>query len=290
MCGACPTGYRGDGVTCVYVGSCAINNGGCHPLATCVENSALTSAYVICRCPPGTAGDGIGPNGCQSSTEASPCSNNPCVHGKCTAVSGTYSCTCDPGYTGGHTLLINHLWLTINDHLSIISYLLDISTIIIGATCNVKIDPCSPNPCKNNGVCASSNGVVTCDCPSTYTGTRCETPRQTCGGVSRNPVGHLEFPIGGNVYQHGLSCAWVLITNSSLVLNVTFTRFNLEQSTDCKYDFLQVMESIPYFLTSYNSSFDWNRTGFHRYTMVRTPAVRWSADFAAKSSPTRTRI
>ncbi|KAG9432300.1 cubilin [Apis mellifera carnica] len=109
MCGACPTGYRGDGVTCVYVGSCAINNGGCHPLATCVENSALTSAYVICRCPPGTAGDGIGPNGCQSSTEASPCSNNPCVHGKCTAVSGTYSCTCDPGYTGGHTLLINHL-------------------------------------------------------------------------------------------------------------------------------------------------------------------------------------
>lgn len=101
MCGACPTGYRGDGVTCVYVGSCAINNGGCHPLATCVENSALTSAYVICRCPPGTVGDGIGPNGCQSSTEVSPCSSNPCVHGKCATVSGnTYACTCDAGYTG----------------------------------------------------------------------------------------------------------------------------------------------------------------------------------------------
>lgn len=105
----------------------------------------------------------------------------------------------------------------------------------------MKIDPCSPNPCKNNGVCTISNGMVSCDCPSTYTGTRCETPRQTCGGVSRNPVGHLEFPIGGNVYQHGLSCAWVLITNSSLVLNVTFTRFDLEHSTDCKYDFLQVL-------------------------------------------------
>lgn len=148
-----------------------------------------------------------------------------------------------------------HRWAHTFDQPSLINDQRYISTIIIGATCNVKIDPCSPNPCKNNGVCTISNGAATCDCPSTYTGTRCETPRQTCGGVSRNPVGHLEFPIGGNVYQHGLSCAWVLITNSSLVLNVTFTRFNLEHSTDCKYDFLQVMESIPSFLVCSNSSF-----------------------------------
>lgn len=195
----------------------------------------------------------------------------------------------------GHLLLHVRSWIhrwahTLNDQRSLINDQRYISTIIVGATCNVKIDPCSPNPCKNNGVCAVSNGVVTCDCPSTYTGTRCETPRQTCGGVSRNPVGHLEFPIGGNVYQHGLSCAWVLITNSSLVLNVTFTRFNLEHSTDCKYDFLQVMEnrSLPFFLVEFFFWFDSN--GFHRYTMVGTPAVRWSADFAAKSSPTRTKI
>ncbi|XP_033347146.1 cubilin [Bombus vosnesenskii] len=209
MCGPCPRGYSGDGVTCVYVGSCAINNGGCHPLATCIENPALTSAYVICRCPAGMVGDGLGPNGCQSTeiSAHSPCASNPCVHGKCTIHGTTYTCICNAGYTG--------------------------------STCDVR-DPCVPNPCKNSGVCVISNGVQTCDCPSTYTGNRCETPRQTCGGVSRNPLGHLEFPIGGNVYQHGLSCAWVLVTNSSLVLNVTFTRFNLEHSTDCKYDFLQI--------------------------------------------------
>ena len=114
----------------------------------------------------------------------------------------------------------------------------------LGATCNVPIDPCVPNPCRNNGLCVVSNGAATCDCRPTFTGSRCETPRQVCGGVSRNAVGHLEFPIGGNVYQHGLSCAWLLITNSSLVLNVTFTRFNLERSTDCKYDFLQVRGQI----------------------------------------------
>ncbi|KOC70062.1 Cubilin [Habropoda laboriosa] len=212
MCGACPTGYRGDGVTCIYVGSCAINNGGCHPLATCVENPALTSAYVICRCPNNMVGDGVGPNGCQKSGEVSTvaCPSNRCVHGSCVLAPHTndYICLCNFGYTG--------------------------------MACDVSIDPCFPNPCKNNGACLNSNGAATCDCGSLYTGSRCETPRQTCGGVSRNPVGHLQFPIAGNVYQHGLSCAWVLITNSSLVLNVTFSKFNLEQSIDCKYDFLQI--------------------------------------------------
>ncbi|CAD1477837.1 unnamed protein product, partial [Heterotrigona itama] len=223
MCGPCPKGYSGNGVTCVYVGSCAVNNGGCHPFATCVENPALTSAYVICRCPAGMVGDGLGPNGCQPSTDHvnTPCATNPCGHGDCLILGSIPSCVCHAGYTG-----------TTSQRL--VSF-----PISSGDTCSVK-DPCTPNPCKNNGVCVKSNGAATCDCPSSYTGNRCETARQTCGGVSRNPVGHLEFPIGGNVYQHGLSCAWVLITNSSLVLNVTFDRFNLEQSTDCKYDFLQI--------------------------------------------------
>jgi len=53
-------------------------------------------------------------------------------------------------------------------------------------------------------------------------------------------MGTLQFPMGGSTYQHGLSCAWVLITEPSKVLNVTFTAFNLEQSVDCKFDFLQV--------------------------------------------------
>lgn len=111
----------------------------------------------------------------------------------------------------------------------------------LGTTCNTPTDPCSPNPCRNNGICNVLNGQATCQCTSSYTGNRCETQRQTCGGVSRNPMGTLQFPMGDSTYQHGLSCAWVLITESSKVLNVTFTAFNLEQSTDCKFDFLQVI-------------------------------------------------
>ncbi|XP_078037937.1 cubilin [Augochlora pura] len=212
MCGPCPTGYNGDGVTCVYVGGCKLNNGGCHPLATCIENAALTSAYVLCRCPVGFTGDGIGPNGCHQIathiTGYGACFNNPCVHGSCHPKDGdNYDCLCDAGY--------------------------------IGKNCNVK-DPCKPNPCKNSGTCRLVDGAAVCNCSASYTGSRCENPRQTCGGVTRDLVGQLVFPRDGNVYQNGLSCAWLLTTNSLLVLNVTFTKFNIEKSTDCKYDFLQI--------------------------------------------------
>ena len=30
-------GYTGDGVNCRFVGLCAVNNGGCHPMAVCRE-------------------------------------------------------------------------------------------------------------------------------------------------------------------------------------------------------------------------------------------------------------
>ena len=33
-----PAGYQGDGVTCRYVGICRVDNGGCHPLASCSES------------------------------------------------------------------------------------------------------------------------------------------------------------------------------------------------------------------------------------------------------------
>ncbi|XP_033326417.2 cubilin [Megalopta genalis] len=212
MCGPCPTGYSGDGVTCTYVGSCKLNHGGCHPLAACIENTALTSAYVLCRCPAGFTGDGVGPNGCHQIATHIPahgaCSSNPCVHGSChLKEDDNYDCLCDSGY--------------------------------IGKNCNIK-DPCMPNPCRNSGICRLVDGAAICNCSATHTGIRCETPRQTCGGVARDPVGQLVFPKDGNVYQHGLNCAWLLTTNSLLVLNVTFTKFNIEKSTDCKFDFLQI--------------------------------------------------
>lgn len=44
MCGPCPSGYAGDGVSCIFKGVCHVNNGGCHYLAQCRDNP---SRYII---------------------------------------------------------------------------------------------------------------------------------------------------------------------------------------------------------------------------------------------------
>ncbi|KAK0072795.1 hypothetical protein PV325_010780, partial [Microctonus aethiopoides] len=212
VCGSCPPGYQGDGVTCIFIGACRINNGGCHPLATCIENRGYTNVLVECQCPQGFHGDGLGPQGCQPGTSevgSGPCASNPCVHGSCLPHGNEFICRCSPGYTG--------------------------------PTCATTVSPCVPNPCKNSGICTITPArTASCECTAAYSGPRCETPKETCGGVIRDLSGTLTYPSGGATYHHGLSCAFILATNVSLVLNVTFTKFDLELSSGCRHDFLQI--------------------------------------------------
>ncbi|KAJ8670094.1 hypothetical protein QAD02_001353 [Eretmocerus hayati] len=208
-CGPCPNGYQGDGITCFYVGSCNINNGGCHNLATCTEGPNMGTR---CLCPVGYQGNGRGPLGCQPAENA--CKSNPCVHGRCSSQGpNDFTCICNRGYTG--------------------------------PTCDTAINSCTPNPCKNNGTCrTSATGSRYCECTASFSGPTCSTAKSTCGGVFKDPFGYVEFPVGtGNKYDHGLSCAWVIITNSSQVLNVTFTKFALESShgrDECSHDYVQI--------------------------------------------------
>ncbi|XP_046744297.1 cubilin [Diprion similis] len=215
QCGACPSGYSGNGEICIYVGACTIGNGGCHPLATCIHTPGMVEGTVQCRCPSGYIGDGMGPHGCWMANGGnigpSACSSNPCSHGSCLPIgTNDYRCNCQAGYTG-----IN---------------------------CNIRNNPCDPNPCRNQGTCRPSadGSRATCRCTSQFSGPRCTTPRQSCGGTLTDPAGTLQFPTSGNVYQNGLSCAWAITTNTSLVLNVTFIAFKLENSTDCQNDFVQI--------------------------------------------------
>lgn len=113
--------------------------------------------------------------------------------------------------------------------------------LLSGRTCANQDNPCSPNPCKNNGVCSiTAMRTASCECSAAYSGPRCETPKETCGGVIRDLSGTLTYPASGATYQHGLSCAFIIATNISLVINVTFTRFDLESTPGCRHDFLQV--------------------------------------------------
>lgn len=72
---------------------------------------------------------------------------------------------------------------------------------------------------------------------------RCQSVQRACGGVLDDLSGSLTYPIGNGTYNHNARCAWLIITNHTKILNVTFTKFNLEnplQNKECKYDWLQV--------------------------------------------------
>ena len=77
-----------------------------------------------------------------SSPPADPCSTTPCLNsGVCVATADSFSCLCDPRYTG-----------TICEHVNL----------------------CSPNPCLNGGSCID-NIFGTCLCPNTHEGEICQT-------------------------------------------------------------------------------------------------------------------
>ncbi|XP_073838257.1 cubilin [Musca autumnalis] len=222
-CGECPLGWVGDGRTCERsstattsdtssssaVGSittCSTANI-CHPLAKCNE----ISNTVVCSCPAGMVGSGIGPNGCVVGT-ARNCDNQPCLNGgTCIDSGSSFKCICPPGF--------------------------------MGETCTPAPSPCSPNPCRNNGRCrpitTSTNRSFTCQCAPGFLGEKCEKQANDCGGVLQGITGQLKYP-PGSLYDHNSQCAWILRTNESLVLNVTFHRFDLEDGTECRFDWLQI--------------------------------------------------
>ncbi|KAM9307657.1 cubilin [Gastrophryne carolinensis] len=237
-CGSCPPGYEGDGQTCNQINVCSVNNGGCHPLAACAPTEE--ALVPVCVCPPGYAGDGYGVNGCQSVHEICQ-QQNPCVNGICKPGVSSYICECDPGWTG--------------------------------TNCSVKISNCSSNPCLNGGICIENMDGYMCNCSSGWTGFHCETQTQACGGNLLGLNGTLSYPNnpGDEAYGHMVSCSWVIRTEPDkellrlveqtvvpycplalnltlctvglelpLILRITFPYFDLENSSRCSFDFLQI--------------------------------------------------
>ncbi|XP_063636066.1 cubilin-like [Cydia splendana] len=214
ICGNCPPGYIGDGLTCSWRGTCSVNRGGCHPSAQCIDNPGFLGQTSPCVCPAGMAGDGVGPHGCYVSTGGNStqgCESNPCVHGRCHDLRQGYTCICFDGYSG--------------------------------ALCDAHADRCASNPCYNGGVCRHDSSLTRgfrCECLAQYTGELCDTRVQNCGGILDNEEGNLYYPLHNTTYTHDSRCAWVIRTVPEKVINVTFSKFNLEPSPDCNYDFLQI--------------------------------------------------
>ncbi|XP_060808843.1 cubilin [Amyelois transitella] len=210
LCGACPPSFIGDGITCTWRGSCNIDHGGCHPSARCVENVGLGGGPQ-CECPQDMEGNGIGTHGCYvaadngtRSCEANPCGSN----GRCHMVRGGYTCFCLQGFTGAH--------------------------------CDIKTDSCASNPCKNGGVCKPDHSTgFRCECTSQFIGNLCQE-RSYCGSILRAEEGNLFYPLTNIASESNSKCAWLIRTDPDKVINVTFSRFHLERSPDCNFNFLEI--------------------------------------------------
>jgi len=88
-----------------------------------------------------------------SGASGSGCDASPCLHGgHCTdADGGRYQCACAPGYGGPR--------------------------------CEVDLDDCAVDRCKNGGVCVDRVNDYECQCPVGYGGKDCELPKDDCDGM-----------------------------------------------------------------------------------------------------------
>lgn len=155
-------------------------------------------------------GHGFGPQGCHTRPTTDACENHLCQNnGTCLQQGRTTSCLCPFGFSG--------------------------------ALCEIA-SGCQPNPCENGGTCKPlGTSSFKCNCALGTTGKRCEILRSVCSRTLRRSSGDLKYPTDDSPeYAFNEKCAWIIRTNASQILNVTFTKFDLEESTDCNNDFLQI--------------------------------------------------
>uniref|UniRef100_A0A8C6W9S3 Cubilin n=1 Tax=Nannospalax galili TaxID=1026970 RepID=A0A8C6W9S3_NANGA len=219
-CGACPTGWQGNGYECQDINECDINNGGCS-VAPPVPCQNTPGSFTCGNCPAGYSGDGrvctlldicsVNNGGCHpdascSSTLgslplcicppgytgygygpngcaqlSSTCSSDPCVNGQCTDTVSGYFCKCEPGWSG--------------------------------TNCTENINECLSSPCLNGGTCVDGISGFTCDCTGSWTGYYCQIPQQACGGSISGTQGTIAYQSPDTGYAHDINCFWVIRTD-----------------------------------------------------------------------------
>jgi hypothetical protein len=140
LCGACPTGYTGDGRVCTsasLVDECALNTHNCSPNATCTN----TASAFTCTCASGFTGNGVdcvregcaGPADCDDGVACTVDTCGPtgnCLHAPNAALCST-GALCHP-----------------------------VTGCVAGTICGSPADCVDSDPCTRNEVC--STATATC--------------------------------------------------------------------------------------------------------------------------------
>ncbi len=164
-CGTCPAGYTGNGRDCFDVNECQLNNGGCAPLAPCINQPGGSSCG---SCPSGYTGNGIGANGCTDINECATSSGGCDTRTACSDTpAGSYSCSaCPTGFTSvsgdGKTAC---------------------TAVQTTSSTGSFYDPCAGVTCQNGGSCMNGN----CQCTQGFSGTVCQIG-PVISNVVLNPV------------------------------------------------------------------------------------------------------
>ncbi|KAI7814821.1 milk fat globule EGF and factor V/VIII domain containing a [Triplophysa rosa] len=149
---------------------CKVNlcqNGG-----TCV--TGIGQDPFLCICAEGFTGDAC------NATESGPCNPNPCKNdGMCEVITNSrrgdvfnneYVCKCQPGFKGAH--------------------------------CQINVNDCANQPCKNGGVCRDLDGDYNCQCPSPYVGKQCQQRCTSTLGMEEGKI--VESQISASSVHRGL--------------------------------------------------------------------------------------
>ncbi|XP_042172039.1 lactadherin-like isoform X1 [Oncorhynchus tshawytscha] len=143
----------------------------CHNGGTCV--TGVGEDPFICICADAFTGDTCHLN------ETGPCIPNPCRNdGSCEVITPTrrgdvfseYVCKCQPGFEGVH--------------------------------CQINVNDCEKQPCKNGGMCRDLDGDYTCLCPSPYVGKQCQLRCISLMGMEGGEI--VESQISASSVHYGI--------------------------------------------------------------------------------------